>query len=45
MELVCDAQADDEANGGLDANLEDVFEPKLRRLAIDALGTVKFLDG
>jgi len=46
MEFVCDAQSDDEANGDWDAYLEeDVFEPELRRQAIDALGTIEFLDG
>jgi hypothetical protein len=35
MELICDADANDEGDGDSDVNLEDVFEPELRRLVID----------
>ena len=35
MELICDAHADDEDGDDSDGDLEDEFEPELRRLVID----------
>jgi len=42
MELVCNAHADDEDDGDSGVELDDVFQPELRRLVIDGKNFCKY---